>query len=153
MTTSAEHRGAARKALVVAALVAALATGCGAVGEAEGESPGPAGDAATWELLEPTGVSPESTNLRLGVTRLGCASGVTGEVLTPVVSYEQDRVVVVASVAPFTAGAADCQGNDVVPVDLVLTEPVGERTLVDGACLEGPAVDTSFCLEAVRWAP
>lgn len=116
---------------------------------AGGGSGGASGDPATWEL---TGdVTPESHALELGVTRLGCAGGVTGEVLEPQVVYEDDRIVITVDVATLGDGAYTCPGNDVVPVVVELDEPVGERTLVDGACLDGEAATTSFCGDELRW--
>ena len=118
-----------------------------------GSSPGPGGDAsgdtATWELIGD--VTADSRTLEIGVTRLGCAGGVTGEVLVPEVTYEEDRIVVEVDVAPIGDGAQDCQGNDVVPVTVALDDTVGQRQLVDGACLEGEAATTSFCESEVRW--
>lgn len=127
-----------------------LTTGCGAEGE---ESPGgSAGDAATWELLDAQDVTADSESLDIGVTRLGCASSVTGEVLAPQVSYESEQIIIQLDVEPFTEDAADCPGNDVVPVTVDLEESVGERELVDGACSEGEeAAGTHPCQDEVRW--
>lgn len=107
------------------------------------------GDPATWELLGD--VSAESRTLDIGVTRLGCAGGVTGDVHEPQVSYEEDRIVVEVDVAPLGDDAYDCQGNDVVPMTVELDEAVGERSLVDGACLDGEAGTTALCTTEVRW--
>ncbi|MEE6272269.1 hypothetical protein V2J56_02775 [Georgenia sp. MJ206] len=112
------------------------------------------GEAATWALSDPAAVSAGSVSIDIGVTRLACASGVTGEVLEPQVTYEADRVVVEVDVAPLGGSATSihtCQGNDVVPVRVELDEPIGDRQLVDGACLAGLAIDTAFCLDAARW--
>lgn len=93
------------------------------------------GDTATWELLDESDVSTKSTSLEVGVTRLECASGVTGELLDPVIVYESDQVVITIDAALNGTGGADCQGNDVVPVTVELSEPLGERKLTDGACV------------------
>ncbi len=122
----------------------------------EGEpSDGPdAGATGTWELLDPDQVGTTSTELTIGVTRLECASGVTGEVLEPVISYGEAEIVIRADVAPLSGNMHTCQGNDVVPVVVELAEPVGDRDLVDAACLAGEAVTTSFCAGGpVRWTP
>lgn len=42
-------------------------------------------------------------------------------------------------------------GCDSVPVRVDLEEAVGDRELVDGACLGGEAASTSVCGTAVRW--
>lgn len=109
------------------------------------------GETATWTVRDPGAVSEESTTLELDVVRLGCASGVTGRVLDPDVSYHHDRIVIRIDVAPSGHTDADCRGNDAVPITVELTEPVGGRRLVDGACLDGDAVNTSFCESDVRW--
>lgn len=124
------------------------------------------GDVATWALEDDALLHPATSMFVAGVTRLGCASGETGEVLEPQVVYEQDRVLVRTDVAPFGPGGADCPGNDVVPVEVYLDEPLGLRELVDAACLGGAAVGTAACgdppnlitagpasEEGVRWAP
>src|SRR5690554_393846 len=116
---------------------------------AGGGGSGVGGDPATWEL---TGhVTQDSRTLQIGVTRLGCAGGVTGEVLEPQVAYEGDRIVITVDVAALDDGAYSCPSNDVVLVVVELDEPIGDRTLVDGACLEGEAGTTSFCSDAARW--
>ncbi|GAA5025871.1 hypothetical protein ACFQRL_12455 [Microbacterium fluvii] len=110
------------------------------------------GDPATWELR--SAVTSASTSLTIGASRLECASGVTGELLEPVIAYEPDRIVIRVDAAPNGDQAADCQGNDVVDVDVVLTESVGDRDLVDGACAQDrAATGTVFCDTAVRWSP
>ena len=116
---------------------------------ADGPEPG---DVATWILLEP--VTAESTDLVIGVTRLGCANGETGRVLPAVVEYGEDRIVIGVDVESRSDQPADCQGNDEVMFSVQLTEPIGQRDLVDAACLSGEAQGTSFCAAgAVRWTP
>lgn len=110
------------------------------------------GDPAIWELVDPATVTSASTSLTLGVTRLGCSSGVTGQPVKPQVTYEDQRIVILAEVQPHI-DRGRCPGNPRVPIVLKLPEPVGARDLVDGACIdEGPAVNTSLCTEPVRWA-
>lgn len=151
-----------RSAVVLACvLLTSLAAGCGS--EEEGAPPegtpdeGPPGavdgDAATWVLLGEQDITAETETFEIGVTRLGCASGVTGEVLTPQVTYEPERIIVQVDVEPFTEDEAECPGNDTVPVTVELDEPVGERDLVDGGCLEGEeAAGTTPCEDEVRWS-
>ncbi len=128
-----------RTTVAVVGGVAAVLAGCA----------GPDGDVATWELRSP--VDESSRSLDVLVTRLGCASGVTGDVLAPRVEYEDDRIVVIIDVERFTEGAADCQDNDAVPDVVELDEPVGDREVVDGACLDGEATGTAPCSDPVRW--
>ncbi|UFU08261.1 hypothetical protein [Ruania halotolerans] len=127
-------------------------SGCAGTSTAAGGGSS-SGDAAVWELTDPGAVDPPDRVLTIGVIRLDCASGFTGEPLPAQVAYEDDRVVVTVDVEPLELDAANCQGNPAVPMTVVLDEALGERELVDGACLEGDAVGTSFCSDAVRWGP
>ncbi len=104
------------------------------------------GSAATWTLADPGGIDAESTTLELVVTRLECSGGKTGDLLDPWVVYEEERVIVQVDAVPLTGDAYDCQGNDAVNVTVQLDEPLGTRPLVDGACLEEPAMSTVFCV-------
>lgn len=119
------------------------------------DGPEPAGDTATWVLRDPDRVTSASTEITIGVTRLDCSGGVTGEVLEPVVEYTGSRVIIRAVVAAIDRTLPQrCQGNDEVPVVVKLSEPIGDRPLVDAACLAGEAVTTSFCADGpVRWHP
>lgn len=115
---------------------------------------GTSGDIANWELRDPDAVTAESVVLALAVTRLGCASGVTGEVLEPRITYEAQRILIQVDVAPLerTEGQAyTCLSNNAVPVTIELTQPIGERELIDQACLEGNASTTAPCMTATRW--
>ncbi|RZI94407.1 MAG: hypothetical protein EOO67_04715 [Microbacterium sp.] len=111
------------------------------------------GDPATWELADGAGVSVQSTTIEVLATRLACASGVTGALEDPVVDYRDDEIVIRIDAVYDGDAAADCQGNNAVPVSVALTEPVGDRVLVDGACRLPPAADTAFCESPVRWSP
>lgn len=105
------------------------------------------GDPATWTLVDPSAVDARSTEVRIAVTRISCSGGETGDLLAPTVIYEDDRVVIHAIAAPLPEGAYTCLGNDAVDVTVELDEPLGERDLIDGVCLEGAAVSTVFCAE------
>ena len=135
-----------RSVRIVAGAALLLLAACGSATDA---GSGSSGDPATWELRQD--VTETNESLDIGVTRLGCASGVTGEVLEPRVTYEAERIVVEVDVALIGDGAHNCQGNDVVPVTVPLDEPVGQRQIVDGACLDGEAATTLFCESEVRW--
>ncbi len=111
---------------------------------------------ATWELLNPDTVTAQSTVLDVAVTRFGCANGVTGEVLEPPrITYEAEQIVIQVDVAPLVLNEGDegfnCPGNDAVPITIELIEPIGERHLIDQACLSGPATRTAYCMTATRW--
>ena len=49
----------------------------------------------------------------------------------------------------------ECPGNDEVPYEVRLDEPIGQRQLLDGSCRSGgEAASTSFCAAgAARWVP
>ncbi|WP_183095456.1 hypothetical protein [Nocardioides stalactiti] len=111
------------------------------------------GDAAVWSIRRGTELTSGTTTFTASVSRLGCHSGVTGRVLEPAVTYEDAQVVVTFEVEAAVGGSFDCQGNDQVAHEVVLDEPLGDRALVDGSCLEGgEAGTTSFCSpDGVRW--
>lgn len=149
------------------ALVSALAVGAAgcnesepvsdsAVGPTANSSPQPiarasTGDIATWQLVDPAALTPETITLELGVTRLDCANGRTGRVLEPVVKVDDERIVIRTDVERHTGGA-DCPGNNEVPITVELEQRIGARDLVDAACLRGEAVGTAACADgAVRW--
>jgi len=148
-----------RTALTLLAL-GGLLVGCGPQPEpAQDADPPdttpPTGAAAVWTLADRKAVTGSSTRFVARVTRLECNSGVTGEVLPPAVLVTDTEVVVTFAVEPREAGNADCQGNDQVPYDVLLDEPLIGRTLVDGQCLPGAeAATTSSCADGgTRWEP
>ncbi len=117
-------------------------------------SGGADGDTAVWEIDASSTPTAESTAFTASVTRLGCASGVTGEVQEPEVTIEEDRVVVTFTVESLSGGAYYCPGNDWVPYEVEVGEPIGNRELVDGACFTEEAERTSFCADGPeRWTP
>lgn len=94
-----------------------------------------------------------ATSFTALVSRLGCNNGQTGTVLDPDVSVEADRIVVTFEVEALPPGSYSCPGNDWVPYQVDLGVPIGERPLVDGACLDGDAATTGFCAEgSTRWS-
>lgn len=74
----------------------------------------------------------------------------TGELLDPVIVYESDQVVITIDAVPNGTGGATCQGNDVVPVTVELSEPLGERKLIDGACEPVEMHGIAFCETSER---
>jgi hypothetical protein len=66
------------------------------------------------------------------------------------VTYEADRVIIRIDAEPLDLEAANCLGNNAVPVTVALSEPIGERALVDGGCAGADAADTAPCLSDVR---
>ena len=142
--------------LIGAIAVAILLAGCQQTGPENGNGIGDpdvaqSGETATWRISNPTNLGPDSTNIEVVVTRLGCSSGVTGETLPPVVTYKSEQITIRIDVEPFGGGAADCPGNNAVPVIVQLDQPLGERTLIDGGCQRIDAADTAACESDVRW--
>jgi len=77
---------------------------------------------------------------------------VTGEVLPPGLVETEDAVTVTFTVEPQAPGSARCPGNDWVPYEVQLDQPLGERVLIDGACASEEAGGTSFCSSGqIRW--
>lgn len=111
---------------------------------------------AQWELSNPQKVSAQSESLDLKVTRIGCASGFTGDITVTQVNYSTENVAVGIVVEPLKDRAQTCQSNQTVSYTLDLSEPLGERTLIDLSCAETSDADgsTENCQsEAVRWKP
>lgn len=104
------------------------------------------GDRAVWEVADGASIEASATAFTAHVARLACNSGVTGKVLDPSVEETATTVVVTFTVAPARPGAKTCQFNNTVPHVVRLEAPLGDRVLVDGACLpRGGARTTSLC--------
>ena len=111
--------------------------------------------AASWKIAPGEEVGPTSKQLQVLVTRVGCNSGVTGNVEEPEIEVNSDRVIVTFVVTPGEPGSADCQGNPDVHFRLTLPEPLGSRALADGQCLTNDDVaSTAFCADGgLRYKP
>lgn len=117
------------------------------------------GDAARWSLQSQTSsaptqtLQPEMSIFTARVERLGCSGGVTGTVFDPQIALRDDEVVITFTVDELPDGTQLCPGNDQVAVEVDLGEPIGNRTLVDGACVSGTAAaSTGACSDgSVRW--
>ena len=90
--------------------------------------------AATW-WVAPTGpkLTPTTTAIAAILVEGACASGRSpqGRVQAPVIAYGAEAITVTIAVIPLP-GAQDCQGNPEFPTTILLTEPLGTRTLLDG---------------------
>lgn len=126
---------------LLAVLVAACATGGATPSpspEPPGASPGasPSGEvgAATW-WVDPAELplDPATMVIRAVLVERACASGLSpeGRVLAPRIEYGQDAIVIDVEVVR-REGDQDCQGNPEYPIEIELSEPLGDRTLVDG---------------------
>lgn len=115
---------------------------------------GESGESAQWELTSASEVTAQSTTLSVGVSRLACASGETGKVLAPSITYDETQILIRIDVEPLTGDAYNCPSNDIVPLTVELSEPVGKRNLVDASCLDPEASSTAMCTNGgVRWSP
>lgn len=113
----------------------------------------PPGVLAVWHLEDPDAVTSASTTLDLLVTRVECASAFTGEVLSPQVTVSETEISIRTEVEWIDmGGVALCPGNPHVPVTVELSEPIGDRVLVDEGCLRFDT--TSHCTDGgIRWRP
>jgi len=113
------------------------------------------GDAAVWVLAPGSALNSSSTRFTAIVSRLGCNNGITGQVRAPDINMGDSEVVVTFTVAPKELNAANCLGNEEVPYEVDLGEPLLDRKLIDGQCLPGAeAVTTSWCVpESARYTP
>lgn len=141
--------------VVAAAVIVVGLTSCGKPEGTAGtptDGTGIPQDAATWRVVAAPEPSTDGASVHLGVTRLGCANGVTGAVVEPTVLAEGDRVVISTPVEHFSGGA-DCPDNDVVYLDVELGQEALGKDLVDAACLsDGEAASTTACsLGPARW--
>lgn len=86
-----------------------------------------------WEL-DPAlpAPTPESTTVHVLVHEQQCASGrpATGRIRPPTIAYHADRVEI-AITTDRAPGGQDCQSNPATPYEVELSEPLGERQLLD----------------------
>lgn len=109
---------------------------------------------AVWELDPEQSLGAESTGFTALVTRLGCNSGVTGEVQEPEIVVTDAELVITFEVTPGEPEAANCQGNEIVSYEVALPGPLGDRVIRDGACDLSEPASTVFCEgDGVRFAP
>jgi hypothetical protein len=105
-------------------------------------------DAAVWNVASQQHLSPESTGFSAIVTRTGCSSGAQGDPAVRVIDYAASTITITLRIEPPISGGT-CEGTQGVAYRVHLKEPIGTRTLVDGACIP-PGTDgletTSFCL-------
>ncbi|MEV4704635.1 hypothetical protein [Actinoplanes sp. NPDC049316] len=145
-----------------------LATAVAALAACDADTPEPSGaldpraaasgggDPAAWYVAPEQNLQESSTAFTALVTRVACNNGVTGEVLPPEVRLTPTEVIVTFQVAAAKDQEfAPCQGNDKVPYDVELGEPVNGRSLVDGLCLSADrAVARSiFCAPDATRSP
>jgi hypothetical protein len=93
-----------------------------------------AGDATWWVDTTLIPLAPETTEIKGFVIETACASGQSpeGRVNEPVIEYGAESVTVTFTIVPPPGDAQDCPSNPEFPVTVTLTEPLGERALLDG---------------------
>jgi hypothetical protein len=107
---------------------------------------------AVWEVDKVHPPTKKAVTFKALVTRLECSGGETGEVFKPTVLVKQDEIVVTFMAKPMPPADYTCPGNRPVSYVVDLGVSVGDKKLVDGACLDGNAASTSYCLNGpVRW--
>ena len=91
------------------------------------------GSATWWVGSDLLPLAPETTEIKGILMETACASGQSpeGRVNEPVIQYTAESVTVTFTVTP-RPGAQDCPGNPEFPVTFTLSEPLGERALLDG---------------------
>lgn len=98
----------------------------------------PAPSIARWGLDPAALPAPADRSISIGVWEVPCSGGrdITGKVLPPEISYEPERVVVTLWLEPLPIlgpnEALTCQLAAPVPHTVDLSEPLGDRELVDG---------------------
>lgn len=108
---------------------------------------------AIWELAPGQSLNERTRSITTVVTRLGCNSGVTGTVNEPTIVFTPTDAIIAFTVSPGPPDIAACQGNDHVAYEIALPEPLGDRSLIDGACEDSDASRTVFCETDERYTP
>lgn len=91
-------------------------------------------------------LTPDTIEVDVLVTEMACNSGqdARGRILPPTITLSAESVTVVMTVRP-RGGAQNCPMNPETPFLLVLPEPLGDRSLLDGS--EIPPRDATGCPE------
>ncbi len=124
--------------------LALVVAGCGVL-----EQAAPPGE-ATWAFSPDSEITPETTEFVAMVTERACAGGQSseGRVVGPEITYADDTVTVTFGVRP-RGGAQTCPSNPPTAVAVTLSEPLGDRRLLDGGSdppREPPiCADPAFC--------
>jgi hypothetical protein len=88
---------------------------------------------ARWELAPGEIPDPETRELSVLVTELGCASGNSpeGRIVPAAIIYSEEAVTVIFGTRP-PPGAQTCLQGPAAPATVTLHEPLGDRRLFDG---------------------
>ncbi len=95
-----------------------------------------------WLDPDAAAPGPDTTTLHGMIVERACANGKppTGRVRPPIVAYDEHAVTITVTVSQIPGGA-DCPGNPSVPITIELSQPLGQRTILDGSVF--PPRDTS----------
>jgi hypothetical protein len=92
------------------------------------------GDPAVWFVGSTDGLTPDSRAFDVVVLRVGCSGGLQGQPVKPVVQAGPSSIVITFRVTPHVTGAGTCIDTAGVPYRMLLAEPIGRRSLIDGEC-------------------
>ena len=133
MVTGTNHRRVRYRLLLLSALTVLL-SGCG-----EDSS------VAWWDVGPNQQLTPSTTSFTAVVSRVGCSSGNQGTPTAPAIEYAENAVRITLRMSPKIDNGT-CQETFGVPYTVKLTQPLGQRALVDGECHPGStAWATAFC--------
>ena len=104
----------------------------------------PGAGIAMFRLAPHETLTPDAVEVDVLVTEMACNSGedARGRILAPDITTSVQSVTVVMTVRP-RGGGQECPSNPETPFLLMLPEPLGERSLLDGS--EIPPRDATVC--------
>ena len=87
-----------------------------------------------WELAPGTELTPATDSLEVIATERACTGGEApgNRLREPVVRYTESSVILAISADALPDGFYTCPGNPPVSVVVELSEPLGDRSLVEG---------------------
>ena len=101
-------------------------------------------DLAKFRVAADQQLGPDTTEVEILVTELGCSSGqdAQGRIVVDRILPSDDSLIVVMATVP-RDGEQECPDNPETPFLLELPEPLGNRSLLDGS--EIPPRDATAC--------
>jgi len=96
---------------------------------------------AVWYLPANFQANPVSTSVTVYVSEQGCTSGQAPSITKPQVKLTESTVTIAVRTRERFAFGQSCPGNPLTPVRVDLSEPLGNRVLIDayGDLIEGRA--------------
>jgi hypothetical protein len=103
---------------------------------------------AGWHIAPADSPSDDATNFTASVMSVQCGGG---PFITTEVSAEADRIIITLAQEPYP-GPQTCVGRPPESYTVEIGEPIGDRTLIDGMCIQNPGVGGGLCdPDGVRW--